>query len=155
LRIADEHPALRALRDGQQPTSDQLIDLERTLHTELDSSEIAFTDKIARAVYGLKWDNRIGFLGLLRHVLDLDAVPNYDTVVIQAFEDHITSQRYTGDQIRFLRAVRDVFLSNQHLTEADLRDAPALSAFGRNAADRLFSPNQIESLVRFTEELAI
>jgi hypothetical protein len=48
-----------------------------------------------------------------------------------------------------------VFLSNRHLTEADLRDAPALSAFGRNAADRLFSPVQIESLVRFTEELAI
>ena len=60
LRIADEHPALRAVREGQSPTSDQLIDLERVLHNELESSDINFSDKTARAVYGLKWDNHVG-----------------------------------------------------------------------------------------------
>ena len=69
LRIADEHPALRALRDGRVPTDDQLIDLERILHNELESTDIKFSDKTARTVYGLKWDNHVGFLGLLRHVL--------------------------------------------------------------------------------------
>jgi type I restriction enzyme, R subunit len=62
LRIADEHPALRALREGQSPTQDQLIDLERLIHNELESPDIEFTDKAARAVYGLKWDNHVGFL---------------------------------------------------------------------------------------------
>src|SRR5262249_21301535 len=51
LRIADEHPALRAVRDGHTPTADQLIDLERTLYNELESPEIKFSDKTARAVY--------------------------------------------------------------------------------------------------------
>ena len=42
----------------------------------------------------------MGFLGLLRHVLSLDAIPDYSAVVGEAFEDHITSHNYTGDQIR-------------------------------------------------------
>ena len=146
LRIADEHPALRAVREGHSPTSDQLIDLERLLHNELESSDINFSDKAARAVYGLKWDNHVGFLGLLRHVLALDAIPDYASVVGRSFEEHITSHQYTGDQIRFLRAVEDVFLSSRRLSETDLYDAPQLTAFGRNAVDRLFSPYRSRSL---------
>ena len=155
LQIADSHPALVALRDGKEPTSDQLIDLERVLHNELTTPTIAFSDKVARQVYGLKWDNRIGFLGLVRHVLSLDAIPDYAAVVAVEFEKHIISQRYTSDQIRFLRAVQDVFLNNQRLTEADLYDAPALSAFGRNAVERLFGEVGVRELVHFTEELAV
>ncbi len=155
LRIADEHPALLAVRDGRPPSSDQLIDLERLLHNELESNDINFSDKAARAVYGLKWDNQVGFLGLLRHVLALDAIPDYASVVAHSFEEHITSHKYTGDQIRFLRAVKDVFLSTRRLSETDLYDAPQLAAFGRNAVDRLFSPIQVEELVRLTEGLAV
>jgi type I restriction enzyme R subunit len=155
LQVADEHPALRAIRDGHTPDPDQLIDLERVLHNELESSEINFSGKTARTVYGLKWDNHVGFLGLLRHVLALDAIPDYASVVSGAFEDHITSHRYTGDQIRFLRAVEDIFLSSRRLSEGDLYDAPQLRAFGRNAIERLFSPAQVQELVRLTEDLAV
>jgi len=155
LRIADEHPALRAVREGHTPTPDQLIDLERILHNELESPDINFSDKAARTVYGLKWDNHVGFLGLLRHVLALDAIPDYASVVGRSFEEHITSHQYTGDQIRFLRAVEDVFLSTRRLSESDLYDSPQLTAFGRNAVERLFSPVQREDLVRLTEELAV
>ena len=76
-------------------------------------------------------------------------------VVAHSFEDYITSHRYTGDQIRFLRAVEDVFLSSRRLSESDLYDSPQLAAFGRNAVERLFSPIQVEELVHLTEGLAI
>lgn len=153
-KIADEHPALRAIREERTPTSDELIDLERVLHNVLESPDISFSDKTARAVYGLKWDNHVGFLGLLRHVLSLDAIPDYASVVEHSFNDHIASHRYTGDQIRFLRAAEDVFLSRRRLSENDLYDSPQLAAFGRNAVDRLFSPTQVKDLVHLTEELA-
>ena len=90
-----------------------------------------------------------------RHVLSLEAIPDYAVVVAQAFEDHITSHRYTGNQIRFLRAVQEVFLTNQKLTEADLYDAPSLQTFGRNAVDSLFSEAGLRELVEFTKELAL
>jgi type I restriction enzyme, R subunit len=155
LQIAEDHAALRAVREGRAPTPDQLIDLERILQNELETPDIHFSDKAARAVYGLKWDNHVGFLGLLRHVLALDAIPNYASVVSRSFEEHITSHQYTGDQIRFLRAVEDIFLSSRRLSESDLYDSPQLRAFGRNAVERLFSPVQREELVRLTEELAV
>jgi len=155
LNVAQEHPALQAVREGRSPTPDQLIDLERVLHNQLESSDINFSDKTARAVYGLKWDNHVGFLGLLRHVLALDAIPDYASVVATSFEGHITSHKYTGDQIRFLRAVEDVFLSSRRLSESDLYDSPQLKAFGRNAVERLFSPVQVKELVHLTEELAV
>jgi type I restriction enzyme R subunit len=155
LKIAEDHPALKAVQEGRQPSQQDLIDLERVLHNELKSPDIDFTDKTARAVYGLKWDNRVGFLGLIRHVLELDAVPDYEAVVSKAFDTHIASQPYSADQIRFLRAVHDMFLSTGRLSEDDLREAPQLRTFGRNAVDRLLSPVQVNSLVHLTEELAV
>jgi type I restriction enzyme R subunit len=87
-------------------------------------------------------------------VLALDAIPDYSSVVKRSFQDHITSHRYTGEQIRFLRAVEDIFLSRRQISEGDLYDSPQLTAFGRNAIEKLFSPVQVEELVRLTEELA-
>jgi len=88
-------------------------------------------------------------------VLAVDAIPDYASVVGRSFEEHITSHRYTGDQIRFLRAVEDVFLARRRFSENDLYDSPQLAVFGRNAVDRLFSPAQLKDLVHLTEELAV
>ena len=88
-----------------------------------------------------------------RHVLDLDAIPDYEAVVARCFDDHITAHNYGGDQIRFLRSVREVFLSKGRLSEADLYDAP-LTNFGRNAVDRFFTPAEIKEIVALTDHLA-
>jgi type I restriction enzyme R subunit len=153
LSVADHHPALAAIREGQQPTEDQLIDLERVLHNELTGEDILLSPKTARQAYGLTLDNRLGFLGFVRHVLDLEAIPDYEAVVARSFQDHITSHNYTGDQIRFLRSVEEVFVSKRRLSEADLYEAP-LTNFGRNAVERFFTPNQIKDIVALTDHLA-
>jgi hypothetical protein len=38
--------------------------------------------------YVVKLDNRLGLLGFLRHVLDMDGVPNYEAVPASGFQDH-------------------------------------------------------------------
>ena len=153
LSITDQHPAMVAIREGKEPGEDQLIDLERVLHNELTGGEIQLSQKTARQAYGLTLDNRLGFLGFVRHVLDLDAIPDYEAVVARSFQDHITHHNYTGDQIRFLRSVQEVFLSKRRLAEADLYEAP-LTTFGRNAVERFFTPAQIRDLVALTDHLA-
>jgi type I restriction enzyme R subunit len=153
LDIADRHPALAAIRAGRQPNEGDLVDLERVLHNELTGADIQLSEKTARQAYGVRLDNHMGFLGFMRFVLDLDAIPDYAAVVARSFEEHITSQRYTGDQIRFLRSVQEVFLVKRRLAEADLYEAP-LTSFGRNAVERFFTPDQIRGLVRMTERLA-
>lgn len=152
LGIADRHPALVAIRAGRQPSEGDLIDLERVLHNELSTPELQFSEKTARQAWGIRLDNRAGFLGFVRFVLDLDAIPDYAAVVTRSFEEHITTHRYGSDQIRFLRAVQDVFLTKRRLAENDLYEAP-LTSFGRNAVERYFTPEQIHDLVRLADRL--
>lgn len=103
-----------------------------------------------RKAYGLKVDN---FLAFLRHVLSLDAIPDYGQVVQRAFEWPIAAHQYNADQIRFLRSVQEVFLTKRALVEADLYEPP-LTVFGRNAVERYFSPSEIREILALTERLA-
>jgi type I restriction enzyme R subunit len=150
LEIVEQHPALAALREGRDVTDDQLIDLERTLHRELGRDDIQLSSRNMRLAYGLRADN---FLAFLRHLLALDAIPDYRQVVQRGFERHIQVHNYSAEQIRFLRAVQDVFLEKRSLVEADLYD-PRFDTFGRNAVDRFFTPQEVGDLLRLAGSLA-
>ena len=152
-QIADTHPALAAIREGREPSEEQLVDLERVLHNELSGGEIQLSPDLIRKAYGLRMDNRLGFLGFVRHVLELDTIPDYEAVVAHGFQNHITSHNYGGDQIRFLRSVQEVFLAKRRLVEADLYEPP-LTNFGRNAVERFFTPVEIKEIVAMTDQLA-
>ena len=80
-------------------------------------------------------------------------IPDYEIVVRNCFDEHIASHNYTGDQIRFLRAVEDVFLTKGQLSAADLYEPP-FTSFGRNAADRFFAPEEIQDIVELATYLA-
>jgi len=150
LEIVEKHPALAALREGREVTDDQLVDLERTLHRELGRDDIQLSSRNIRLAYGLRVDN---FLAFLRHLLALDAIPDYPQLVQRGFERHIQAHNYNAEQIRFLRSVQEVFLVKRVLVEADLYDPP-LTNFGRNAVDRYFTPQEIGDLLQLAESLA-
>jgi type I restriction enzyme R subunit len=153
LDLADSSAALQAIQEGREPSEGALVELERLLHHALLASDIELSGRIAQQAFGIKLDPRSGFLGFARHVLQLDAIPDYETVVSRAFEEHITAHKYTGDQIRFLRSVQEVFIAKGRLSEADLYEAP-LTNFGRNAVDRYFAPGEIDEIVALAGHLA-
>jgi type I restriction enzyme, R subunit len=150
LDIVEKHPAITALREGREVTDDQLVDLERTLHRELGRDDIQLSSRNIRIAYGIRVDN---FLAFLRHLLALDAIPDYHQLVQRGFEQHIQSHNYNAEQIRFLRSVQEVFLAKRTLVEADLYDPP-LTNFGRNAVERFFTPQEIGDLLHLTQSLA-
>jgi len=150
LEIVEKHPALAALRAGRESTDDQLVDLERTLHRELGRDDIQLSSRNIRIAYGLRVDN---FLAFLRHLLAIDAIPDYPQVVQRGFQQHIQAHNYNAEQIRFLRSVQEVFLAKRTLVEADLYDPP-LTNFGRNAVERFFTPQEISDLLHLTQSLA-
>jgi type I restriction enzyme R subunit len=149
LEVVERHPALAALRQGREMTDDELIDLERTLHQELGKDDIQLSSRRMRLAYGVKADN---FLGFLRHLLELDSIPDYGQVVQRGFEKHTQAHNYNAEQIRFLRAVQEVFLNKRTLAEADLYDPP-LTSFGRNAVERFFTPQQVQEILQLTQRL--
>jgi type I restriction enzyme R subunit len=149
LEVVERHPALAALRQGREMTDDELIDLERTLHQELGKDDIQLSSRRMRLAYGVKTDN---FLGFLRHLLELESIPDYGQVVQRGFEKYIQAHNYNAEQIRFLRAVQEVFLNKRTLAEADLYDPP-LTSFGRNAVERFFTPQQVQEILQLTQRL--
>jgi type I restriction enzyme R subunit len=149
MAIVEKHPTLEAIRQGKEVTDEQLVELERTLHRELSGGNLFLNSGNIRKAYGLKVDN---FLAFIRHLLTLDALPDYHQVVERSFARHITAHHYNADQIRFLRSVQDVFLKKRQLAEADLYDPP-LTIFGRNAVEKYFTPVEIKDLLKLTEAL--
>src|SRR6266446_3241814 len=151
LELVDTHPAIEAIRKGKEVSDEQLIELEQTLRRELGSGDVELTTDNIRKAYGLKVGSLLAFL---RHILELDSLPDYETIVRRRFEEHVARHQYNADQIRFLRAVQSVFLQKrQKLQAADLYEG-SLQTFGLNAVDRLFTPGDVDELLALTEELA-
>ena len=158
LALADSHPTLKAIREGRAVTLHELAILEKTLSSELGSNELHVNRNNIMKAYGKNFigvdagARQFDFLGFLWYILEMEDMPDYQTVINQAFTEHITNHNYTGDQIRFLRSVQELFLQKRKLSEADLYEPP-LTIFGRNAVERYFSPPQIKELISMTNQL--
>ncbi len=151
LSIIENHPAIEAIRQGRDVSEEDLISLERALHDGLTGGDIQLSTLNIKRAYGLKVSS---FLGFIRHILSLDTIPEYASVVGRCFENFITAHHYNADQILFLRAVQNVFLQKRKLSEADLYEPP-LTNFGRNAVDKLFSPDDVRDLLQFAQRIEV
>lgn len=147
----ETHPAIKAIREGREISDDELIALERALREQLSVEDVQLTTDNIRKAYGLKLGS---FLAFARHILDIDALPDYEAIVKRRFEEFIAGHPYTEDQIRFLRAVQSVFLRKRRITVADLYDEPALQGFGANAVERFFTDQDIKEILSLTDKLA-
>jgi len=68
----------------------------------------------------------------LRHVLALETLPDYGTVVQKCFDEHIQQHTYNADQLRFLSVMRTVLVKKRALNIADLYEGD-FTVFGDNA----------------------
>jgi type I restriction enzyme, R subunit len=150
LAILDEHPAINAIRAGKQVDDAQLIDLERTLHERLGADDIKLTQSNIKKAFNLSVDS---FLELARYVLDIESLPNFESIVRRQFSEYVSTHPFTADQILFIGAVQQVLLQRRRFTEVDLYEEP-LTRFGRGAAERLFTPHEIADLLQFVDRLA-
>ncbi len=151
LDLVANHPTITAIESGQPVTDLQLLRLERTLREELGADDIELSEENIRKAYRMKVTS---FLEFIRELLELEGIPNYEDIVKRQFAEYIQASVFNAAQIRFLRVVQSVFLQKRRLQLADLYDPP-LSSFGEDAVERLFSNDQIQELMDFTESLAV
>lgn len=151
LEVVETHPTIKAMREGREVTDDELVALERTLRAQLGGGNLQLSTANIHKAYGWKVGSLLAFL---RHLLALDALPDYEAIVARHFEQHIREHAYSADQIRFLRAVQSVFLRKRQLVFTDLYDEPSLRGFGVNAVERYFSAADVKELLTLTEQLA-
>jgi type I restriction enzyme R subunit len=150
LKLIETHPTIAAIDHGEEVSDEQLIDLERALRHDLSNGDLELSEDNIRRAYGMKVGS---FLGFLRDLFELGNIPDYQDVVRRQFEAYLEGHRFNGDQILFLRMVQNVFLQRRHLQLLDLYQSP-FTRFGNDAIERLFTPEERDDILRFTETLA-
>jgi type I restriction enzyme, R subunit len=151
LELVATHPTIEAISRGEAVTDEQLIALERTLRQALGGSDVELAEENIRKAFGMKVGSLLEFL---RRLLELGAIPDYAAIVRRQFAGYIAANPFSADQTFFLRALENVFLQRRRLALPDLY-APPLTAFGAEAVERLFTPEQVEQLLAFAETLAV
>ena len=147
--LTDKHPTIKKLLHKEPVTLHDLIDLERTLETELLSDEITLTEDNMLKAFGV----RVGALtDFLKYVLKLEHLPDFTDVVRKAFDAFILEHHYDANQTRFLRTVQTVFVQKRRLEVGDLYEAP-FTNFGLNAVEKLFSEDEVEEILELTKRL--
>lgn len=116
----------------------------------MGGGNVQLSESNIRKAFNLKVNSLLSFL---RELLEIGGLPDYQDVVRRNFEDFIAQQQFNANQIRFLRAVQNVFLKNRRLEVADLYEEP-LDRFGENPVDRWFTQEEVDKLIEFTEQLA-
>jgi len=149
LELAEKHPAIIKLKNGEKLSVDDFLDLELTLSKELKSEDISLDEENMLKAYGIKIGS---FIDFLKHVLNIEKIPSYEDIVKKAFDAFILEHNYNADQSRFLRAVQSVFVQRRKLEPADLYEEP-FTNFGRNAVDKLFTEEDMNELVELTRKL--
>ncbi len=150
LALAENHPTIKKLKAGGDITTDDLVSLEQTLTTELQSDEVSLFDDNMEKAFGVRVGSLVDFI---RHVLNLEKLPTRESIIGAAFDAFVLEHNFNADQSRFLRAVRVVFKERKKITLEDLYDEP-FTNFGANAVEKLFSQQEIDELLQLTGGLA-
>ena len=124
--------------------------LGASLEAELGTDEISLDEENMLKAFNVRVGSLVDFL---KHVLKIETLPTYETVVRRAFDAFILEHNYNADQSRFLRAVQSVFLQRKKLELADLYEEP-FTNFGQNAVEKLFGEIEVKELIELTTELS-
>ncbi len=148
-QLSAAHPTIQKLLHKEAVTIDDLIELERTLETELLNDELTLTEDNMLKAFGV----RVGALtDFLKYILKLEHLPDFADVVRKAFDAFMLEHKYNADQTRFLRTVQTVFVQKRRLEVGDLYEAP-FTNFGLNAVEKLFSEDELEEILDLTKRL--
>ncbi len=149
LEVVAVHPVIGSIEQGLPVSDDDLLNLERTLREELGGESIQLSEERIRRAYGVKVDS---FMAFVRHLLELDSIPDYADVVENKFQDFAAELQFNAAQLRFLRAIQSVFLQRRRLQLADLYEEP-FTHFGADAVEHFFDQSEIADVLVFTETL--
>lgn len=149
--LVESHPTVKAIRRGEIVTDEQLIALEKILRQTLSTVDVQLTKDNIRKAYGFRVNS---FLGFIRHLLELESLPNYETIVARKFNEFGTEHHYNEEQLNFLRALQSEFLRKDKLEIADMYFSKSIERFGTNAVDRYFTENDKAKILEFTQKIA-
>jgi len=146
--LAEKESAIIKIRRDEPVNDEDLESLEKTLN----SPELYITEDKLREAYSQPLGTLVQFI---KSIFGKYKFRSQEEEIAESFDAFIIAHNYNTDQTRFLRVVKSVFLAKvrkHELLEIDDFYEGPVEAFGANAADRLFSKDDLDEMLRFFNE---
>ncbi|MDP3774286.1 MAG: DEAD/DEAH box helicase family protein [Gemmatimonadales bacterium] len=141
-----ENTVLQRLQAGERVSDADL----RALAELLRRQDPGIDEERLRKVYDLR---TASFVQLVRHVLGVEPLERWSTLVTREFEEFIAAHTtYSALQIRFLQTLRTFILQRGRLERRDLVESPFTQLHPQGVRG-VFPPRDIEEILSFATEL--
>lgn len=141
-----ENTVLQRLQAGEPVTEDDL----RTLAELLRRQDPEIDEERLRRVYDVR---TASFVQLIRHVLGVERLERWSTLVSREFDEFIASHTtYSALQIRFLQTLRTFILQRRTLERRNLVESPFTQLHPQGVRG-VFPSHEIEEIIGFAADL--
>lgn len=141
-----ENPVLQRIQTGAEVSAQDLRDLAELLRRQ----DPGIDEERLRKVYDVRTTT---FLKLIRHVLGVEPLERWSTMVTREFERFIAEHTtYSALQIRFLQTLRTFILQRRRLERQDLVASP-FTQLHPDGIRGVFNSGQIDEILALAGEL--
>ncbi len=141
-----ENPVLQKIQRGADVTDGEIMELAEILRGQ----DPYVTEELLRKVYDHKTAR---FIQFIRHILGLEMLGSWPETVTRAFDEFISSHTdFTSLQIRFLMTLKTFLTQTGKIEKKNLIKAPFTQIHPKGIRG-IFSPTEIEEIVRFADNL--
>jgi len=146
LELTGKNPILQKIRSGEVITESEANQLAEVLLAEHPH----ITEDLLRTVYK---NRKAKFIQFIRHILGIETLESFPETVTKAFDQFLGEHSYLNtQQLNFLGLLREFILERETIQKRDLIQAP-FTIIHPEGIRGLFSPAEIEEIVKLTERL--
>jgi type I restriction enzyme, R subunit len=138
---------LQKIKNGQVLTDAEIKELTEILHQEHPNITIENLQRI--------YENRKAKLqDFIKHILGMEVLQSYAETVSNAIDAYIQEHSYlNAQQIEFMQVLKSFLIEKGHVERKDLISSPFIKV-SRDGIRGLFSPSQIEEIIKLADDLS-
>ena len=145
--LTAHNPILQKLKNGQDVSADEALELAELLHAEHPH----ITEDLLRRVYNIR---KARFIQFIRHILGIEILKSFPETVSEAFDQFIGQHtNLSSRQLEFLNLLKGFIIEREKVEKKDLINAP-FTVIHPQGIRGVFSPAEINEILQLTELLA-
>jgi type I restriction enzyme R subunit len=145
--LTAHNPILQKLKNGQDVSADEALELAEMLHAEHPH----ITEDLLRQVYR---NRKAHFIQFIRHILGIEILKSFPETVSEAFDQFIGQHtNLSSRQLEFLNLLKGYIIEREKVEKKDLINAP-FTVIHPQGIRGVFSPAEINEILQLTGRLA-
>jgi len=145
--LTAHNPILQKLKNGQDVSADEALELAELLHAEHPH----ITEDLLRQAYQ---NRKARFIQFIRHILGIEILKSFPETVNEAFDQFIGQHsNLSSRQMEFLSLLKGFIIEREKVEKKDLINAP-FTVIHPQGIRGVFSPAEINKILQLTERLA-